>query len=475
MKHTVVRLSIGQTLVVIAGLFIATMLGILSYTVLTIRNQRSMAAEINIAGRQRMLNQMFMKEVFLASQGHRVNYRDTAELWKGSLNALIHGGRVALLGQTETVELPPASDEAIRKKLIEQQRLIEEFVRKGERFAQRPEGSPGSAVELQELLGLNETLNEVTVEAARLFYAKADAEVANMLAWEISLSLCAAGLGLLLTVQVVRASRELVEEIAQRQHAEEELRRSEAQRIEAFRQSDELKSALLSLISHELRTPLTAIKTSVVSLQGVEGGLPEDTRVELLRGIDEEVDYLDRLISNLLDMSRIEAGQLVPNRGWYPIEDLVEGALRRSATMLQARRVDIQLPDGLAPVHVDAVEIQQVLVNLLDNAAKYSFPGTAIRLTARQTDSELTISVSNEGEGIAENDLDRVFDRFYRVRSKRERPVRGSGLGLAICKGIIAAHGGRIWVESTLGHVTTVTFTLPVREPAPSFLDLPTC
>jgi two-component system sensor histidine kinase KdpD len=470
---TIQRLTISHKLSILATLFIVAMVAILFYTRLTFEDQKADAQIINIAGRQRMLNQMFMKELVLARQGHEADYRYTAEVWKGSLEALLHGGQAVLLGTKEAVPLPATTNAVIRDKLLEQQRLINEFVQKGEAFIALPEDETLVTARLKELQRLHARLNDVSLAAARLFHADSEAKVASMLRWELALGLCVALLGWLLTVQIVRASRELVDEVAQRKRAEDELRRSEAQRLEAFRQSDELKSALLSLVSHELRTPLTTIKSSVVSLMASQPSLPDETRLELLRGIDEEVDYLDRLVDNLLDMSRIEAGQLVPNRAWHPIEDLIEGALRRSARSLEGRPIDLQLVDGLPPVHVDAVEMQQVLVNLLDNAVKYSAPASPIRLTVRPTDGALWISVTNQGEGVPAEEIDRVFDRFHRVRSKRDRSVRGSGLGLALCRGIVAAHGGRIWMESKPGDLTTVTFSIPTTQAVPELLNLP--
>jgi two-component system, OmpR family, sensor histidine kinase KdpD len=189
-------------------------------------------------------------------------------------------------------------------------------------------------------------------------------------------------------------------------------------------------------------------------------------RRELLTSINQEIDYLTRLVQNLLDMSRIEAGSLKPNREWLPFEDLVEGALRRAAPVIKDRPVEIKMVE-LPPVYVDAVEIQQVLVNLLDNAAKYAHPGTAIRLQAWAGHGNVSVRVVNEGAGIPKEDLSRVFDRFYRARSGRDRKVPGTGLGLAICKGFVEAHGGSIWAESTPDRETSILFTIPITEALP--------
>ena len=259
-------------------------------------------------------------------------------------------------------------------------------------------------------------------------------------------------------------------DITERKRAEEALRESEARRIEALRQSDALKSALLSSVSHELRTPLTTIKASVSSLlgQGPEGGAA--VREEFLQGINSEIDYLTRLVENLLDMSRIEAGTLVPHCEWHPFEELVEGAVRRMASVLEPHPLEVNLDPELPLVFVDGVEIQLVLVNLLDNAAKYSPKTSPVRIEASLAKQKIEIRVVDRGEGIPSQDAERIFERFYRVRVPRDHSIRGTGLGLSICKGIIDAHGGRIWVESTIDGGATIAFSLPLQQPPKSLV-----
>jgi PAS domain S-box-containing protein len=258
------------------------------------------------------------------------------------------------------------------------------------------------------------------------------------------------------------------EDITEQKLTENRLRESEVKRTEALRQSDTLKSALLSSVSHELRTPLTAIKTSVSSILGnVPTGMNKEQQ-ECLRGIDREVNYTSRLVDNLLDMSQIEAGTLIPHREWHPMEDLVEGALRRMEQSLEARNIEVQIPEDILPVFVDAVGIQQVLINLLDNAVKYSWPESPIRLHVRSGVQQIEVEVLNTGEPIQAQDLERIFERFYRRRSPREQSIRGTGLGLAICKGIVEAHDGQIWAESIGGEVK-ITFIIPKIESMASF------
>ena len=258
-------------------------------------------------------------------------------------------------------------------------------------------------------------------------------------------------------------------DITEKKESELALRESEAKRIEAFRQRDALKSALLSSVSHELRTPLTTIKASVSSLlgQGTEG--TAEVREEFLKDINLEIDYLTRLVENLLDMSRIEAGTLVPQSEWHPFEELVEGAIRRTADFIKPHPLEVKLDANLPPVYVDGVEMQQVLVNLLDNAAKYSPESSPVRIEATRTSENIEVRVADRGEGISIDDSEKIFDRFYRVRVARNHSIRGTGLGLSICKGIVEAHGGRIWVETTQGGGATIALSIPLQEPPPLF------
>ncbi|GJL66347.1 MAG: hypothetical protein NPIRA05_13180 [Nitrospirales bacterium] len=258
------------------------------------------------------------------------------------------------------------------------------------------------------------------------------------------------------------------DDITERTFSEERLRESEAKRIEALKQSDALKSALLSSVSHELRTPLTAMKTSVSTILGNTPNGMTSLQQEFLTGVDKEINYMSRLVDNLLDMSQIEAGTLIPHQEWHLLEDLIEGAIRRTESTLEVRNIKVSIPDNLPPVFVDAVEIQQVLINLLDNAIKYSTPNSSIQIEVCTEEHHIEVKVSNTGDPLLPQDVERIFERFYRRQILYTQPIRGTGLGLAICKGIIEAHGGRIWATSK-GTEVTMTFTVPLTEAMVSF------
>lgn len=231
-------------------------------------------------------------------------------------------------------------------------------------------------------------------------------------------------------------------------------------RARVLEQSDALKSALLSSVSHELRTPLATIKASVTSLSGGDVAWDTEARRDLLEAIEEEADHLNHLVGNLLDSSRLEAGSLTPQRSWNELPEITRAVLARMRTGLRNHRVELDIPDDMPLVPVDFYQVEQVLANLLSNSAKYSPPGTCIWIRARAAGTaEVLVEVENQGPHINEDDLGRIFDKFYRVMAAER--VSGTGLGLSICKGIVEAHGGRIWAENTAGGLT-FRFTLPL-------------
>ena len=208
-------------------------------------------------------------------------------------------------------------------------------------------------------------------------------------------------------------------------------------------ETDKLRSALLTSISHDLRTPLAAILGSASSLRLYRAQLGETEQDELARTIQEEAERLNHFIANLLDMTRLESGAVAPRLEAVDIADVVGSVLRRTARLLTGHRIVLALEDGLPPVMLDPVLFEQVLFNLLDNAAKYAPPGTAVTLRGARDGARVHLDVLDEGDGIPEADRERIFDKFYRVRAG-DRKRAGTGLGLAICRGFMEAMGGTI-------------------------------
>ena len=208
-------------------------------------------------------------------------------------------------------------------------------------------------------------------------------------------------------------------------------------------ETDKLRSALLTSISHDLRTPLAAILGSASSLRLYRAQLGETEQDELAHTIQEEAERLNHFIANLLDMTRLESGAMAPRLEAVDIGDVVGSALRRTARLLSGHRIVLALEGGLPQVALDPVLFEQVLFNLLDNAAKYAPPGAAVTLRAARDGARVHLDVLDEGEGIPEADRERIFDKFYRVRAG-DRKRAGTGLGLAICRGFMEAMGGTI-------------------------------
>jgi two-component system sensor histidine kinase KdpD len=251
-----------------------------------------------------------------------------------------------------------------------------------------------------------------------------------------------------------------------------------ASHAEALRQSEGLKSALLDAVTHDLRTPLTSIKASVTTLldeletkatDTSPAVLSEEGRRDMLEVINEECDRLNRFIEGLVEMARIEAGQLRLRRRWGTIEEMVEMALARAKHLTDQHKVEIEIERDLPIVLVDARAVSEVIYTLVDNAAKYSPSGTLIRIAASRANGEtIRASVEDCGPGIPVELRERVFDKFFRAlregSSNRSQP-RGTGMGLAIARGIVEAHAGRIWIESGAeGRGTRVVFTLPIGD-----------
>ncbi len=231
-------------------------------------------------------------------------------------------------------------------------------------------------------------------------------------------------------------------------------------RSKVLEESDRLKTALLSSVSHELRTPLASIQAAVSSLRTGTVDWAASARAELLAMVEEEVVHLNRLVGNLLDMSRIEAGALRPQRQWNILADIVQGPLTRLRRAAENHHIVVAVPDDLPLVPVDHVLLDQVFTNLISNSLKYAPAGSTIRVSAEQTgDQTLRVQVRNQGPPVPLEHLGHIFDKFYRVWAADR--VTGTGLGLSICKGIVEAHGGRIWAENQPDGFA-LTFTLPL-------------
>jgi two-component system sensor histidine kinase KdpD len=240
--------------------------------------------------------------------------------------------------------------------------------------------------------------------------------------------------------------------------------REESLQIEVLRRTDTLRAALLSSVSHDLRTPLSSIKAAASSLQQKDVDWDAEARLSFAATIEREADRLNRLVGNLLDMSRIEGEALKPEKEWYPIDELVHDVLDHMQFLLHGRDVRVSLPDDLPPVELDYLQMDQVLTNLLENAARYTPATSSIEISARVIDDALEISIGDYGPGIPLNDLERIFDKFYRVLGSPRRGAMGTGLGLAVCRGLVEAHGGHIWAENREEGGAIFRFTLPLER-----------
>lgn len=247
-----------------------------------------------------------------------------------------------------------------------------------------------------------------------------------------------------------------------------------ASHAEALRESERLKSALLEAVTHDLRTPLTSIKAAVTSLLShARGGtalrLDEEGQREFLEVVNEETDRLDRFVESLVELARIQAGEMRLRRRWVAVEEIVDAALSRAEPLARSHRVEVNIEPELPVVHADAGAISEVVYNLIDNATKYSPAGSRILIEARSAPSEMVeIRVSDEGAGVPEELRAKVFDKFFRAHAERQTASRrpaGIGLGLSIARGIVEAHSGSIWIEDAAGgRGASVVFTLPIGD-----------
>ena len=236
---------------------------------------------------------------------------------------------------------------------------------------------------------------------------------------------------------------------------------------------EQLRNTLLSAVSHDLRTPLGTITGAATTLLGDHGQLTPDARTELLETIHEDARQLQRLVANLLEVTRLESGVLDMHKEWVPAEELVGSALDRMRGQLTNRKVEIDLPSSLPLVPADAVLMEQVLINILDNAIKYGPEQSPIEIKGWATDRALTLAIADSGEGIPEGEEERIFEKLVRLPQGQRRP--GAGLGLAICKGIVEAHGGWIRAGNRPNGGAQILVSLPLegQPPQPPAEELP--
>ncbi len=246
----------------------------------------------------------------------------------------------------------------------------------------------------------------------------------------------------------------------ERERYADETRRAQT-RVEA----EQVRNTLLSSVSHDLRTPLATITGAASSLLEKETRLAPDVQHDLLLSIYQDAQRLDRLVGDLLDMTRLETPHATVNKELQPIEEVIGSTLARLDPQLKGRTVKISVPSDLPMVPIDAVLIEQVISNLVENALNYTPPESPLEVSAKLTGNEVAFEVADRGPGLAQADLEKVFDKFYRGPTSSSRP--GTGLGLAICKAVVMVHGGRIWAENRPGGGAVFRFTLPIPENAP--------
>ncbi len=243
--------------------------------------------------------------------------------------------------------------------------------------------------------------------------------------------------------------------------------RRESLQIEVLQKTDALRAALLSSVSHDLRTPLSSIKAAASSLQQEDIHWDEEAQSSFAATIEREADRLNRLVGNLLDMSRIEGGALKPEKDWYSLNELIEDVLQRMQALLKDRPITKDLQPDLPLLDFDYMQIDQVLTNLVENAVRYTPAGSPLDISVQRKSKEVLLQIADRGPGIPEKDLERVFDKFYRVKQKTQGTngyPMGTGLGLAVCKGLVEANGGRIWAEARQDGGVVFKIALPLTH-----------
>jgi two-component system sensor histidine kinase KdpD len=245
----------------------------------------------------------------------------------------------------------------------------------------------------------------------------------------------------------------------------------EAERAQVSAETERTRSTLLSSVSHDLRTPLAAVTGAATSLLDAGGTLGEAARRDLLETIRDEADHLNRIVANLLEITRLESGPVALRKEWYPLEDLIDAVAARIEPRLRGREVTLNLPDAILQVPLEATLVEQVLINLLENALKYTPAGSPLEISARAANGDVLVEVADRGPGIPPGEEERIFHRYYRAAATGA--IAGSGLGLAVCRAAVEAHGGRIWATNREGGGAVFRFTLPIEGEPPAEDHLP--
>jgi two-component system sensor histidine kinase KdpD len=239
-------------------------------------------------------------------------------------------------------------------------------------------------------------------------------------------------------------------------------------RVKRTVESDRLRGALLTSISHDLKTPLASVLGAASTIRDLDAGLTDEEKRDLLATVIDESERLNRFIANLLDMTKLESGAIVPNTARHDLSEIVGSALRRAGKILIHHKVSLELAADLPMLELDAVLFEQVLFNLLDNAAKYAPPDTTISIRAMPDRGQIALQIMDEGNGIPLGELDSVFDKFYRAQ-KGDHVRPGTGLGLAISRGFVEAMHGTITAANRAdrsGAVLTIRLPIPTTDSA---------
>lgn len=250
----------------------------------------------------------------------------------------------------------------------------------------------------------------------------------------------------------------MIEDLTEHRQAEET-----AKKMTEYREIDQLRTTLLSTVSHELRTPIAGIKGYATLLLKYYRSLKQAERAEWLEAIDQSTDRLTELIEHLLDMSRLEAGLLRMDFQPVKIRELLFTAFEEAKLRAPKYKFITKIENKLPTITADARRIRQVIENILNNASKYSPEGSKITVRAEEKAGEVLISITDQGIGISPDEINKIFDRFYRIEQRLQKDPGGLGLGLSLCKALVEAHGGKIWVESQVGKGSTFYFTLPLK------------